>query len=101
MAETNAPRSITGSNIAPEIMNGGQLVSEVHQLRARIVALEAELAAARKDAERYIRIPLLEWHTFCADYNKYVDGDQKMPFSLLRDSMAAMIDAALGKGRAG
>lgn len=31
------------------------------------------------------------WYTFVKDYNRYVNGDPKMPFSLLRDSIAAFM----------
>ena len=45
-------------------------------------------------AARCVSVPMDTWDNFIKDYNRYVDGDLKMPFSLLRDSLAALIEDA-------
>lgn len=68
------------------------------KLRARIAALEADLAAARKDAERYRRI---RSHT--ADDALYQPNFSglMMQGEKLDKAVDDLLDAALGKGEAG
>lgn len=47
---------------------------------------------SRAEAPRSLPAGWLEqWDIFTQDYNRYVSGDQKMPFSLFRDSLAAFV----------
>jgi hypothetical protein len=57
--------------------------------------VRADLAAPPADG---VVVPKEQWDTFCLDYNRYVDGDPKMPFSELRLSLALLLESAAPKG---
>jgi hypothetical protein len=39
-------------------------------------------------------IPIEQWEMFIDDLNDYLDGNQKMPFSLFRESLFSMVESS-------